>query len=343
MSSIQKKRLLIDTMKRAAFDLISRSVGACDVNSTVVVSGSPRSGTTWLAEILRGLPDYKLINEPLRLSTNSRARDAGFEWRTHLSPGAVAPEKESYLRDVLNGHVELGPAWHFRSNNLPGKLREHVSRNRAVVKFCRLGRMLHWMADRFDVRSTVVIIRHPCAVIASRLQMGENWKGRNEEKKELPISRRYGGKIPDRTCSEFAHVFESAELWVEHLAIGWALDHYFALHEHSCRTKDYPWILTSYERLLAEGQNELRRIISALGGEVSDEMRSQMVEASAFAANDFQADVQHQLTKWQSELTTKQIDAILQVAEAFRLDFYTAEPTPDYHELYQFQRSSLPC
>lgn len=201
--------------------------------------------------------------------------------------------------------------------------------------------MLHWMAERYDVRGTVVIIRHPCAVIASRLQMGENWSGSVEKKKEVPVSRRFGGEIPNSICDEFAHVFEETKLWVEHLAIDWALDYYFAFHEHPRGRGDYPWVLTSYERLLTEGEDELKRIISALGAEVPREMRSQIGEASSFAAENFRPDIHHQLTKWQSVLTERQVRAILDVTKAFRLDFYTEEPIPNFERLFQFQDSTV--
>ena len=333
---------MIRRVKQKAFNLVSRSVGTCDINESIIVFGSPRSGTTWLAEMLKGLPGYKLLNEPLRLSTNPRARDAGFEWRTHLPPGTDSPVREEHLRGVLQGHVDLGPAWHFRSDGLFGKLWEHVSCNSAVVKFCRLGRMLHWVAERFDVRGMVVVIRHPCAVISSRLQMGENWKGKDEEKKQIPVSCRYGGKIPERICDEFSHIFEGVEHWVEHLAISWALDYYFAFYDHPRGSEDYPWILTSYEQLLLDGEEELERIVSKLGGEVTDTMLSQIGTASSFASDSFRMDVRHQLTKWKSKLTDRQVRDILEVAEAFQLDFYEEDPAPNRDRLLQFQESAVP-
>ena len=173
--------------KKAVFRVPpGRRKGAME--DTIVVSGSPRSGTTWLAEIFRELPSYKLINEPLRLSTNPRAREAGFKWRTHVAPGEKRPELQSHLEDVLRGRVELGPAWHLRESNLLGKLQEYLVRRKLVVKFCRAGRMLHWMADRVPSRGIVVIIRHPCAVIASMLNMGDNWKPQDVE--DLSLAER---------------------------------------------------------------------------------------------------------------------------------------------------------
>ena len=49
-------------------DTLYRWVGRGAVRDAVVVAGSPRSGTTWLAEILAAMPQYKLIDEPLHLN-----------------------------------------------------------------------------------------------------------------------------------------------------------------------------------------------------------------------------------------------------------------------------------
>lgn len=60
-----------------------------------------------------------------------------------------------------------------------------MSCNRAVVKLCRVGCMLHWIAEKFDIRGTVVIIRPPRAVIASQLQIEKTGKGAIQKRKSF--------------------------------------------------------------------------------------------------------------------------------------------------------------
>jgi hypothetical protein len=326
-------------LKKQAFDVLTRYTNTCSLADTIIVAGAPRSGTTWLAELLRELPGYKFINEPLRLSTNPEAKHAGFGWRTRVPPDESRPELEQHLRGILTDHVELGPAWHFQSSHALGKLVEHIRKDRIVVKFCRAGRMLHWMSRVFCPRGMVVIIRHPCAVIASMLQVGDNWQPK--ELGAASLADRLAEVVPDRRIlRNLAEVSdETNRSWVGHLAMMWSLDHYFAFHDDPSGPDDYPWILTSYERLLTRGIGELERIVEALGGTATEDMSMRLTKASSFAADDFRPEIEHQLAKWQTELSASQIRSVLEVTQAFGLDFYTEKPVPD-DCLFQFQSLS---
>ena len=72
-------------LKKSIIQTLNRTLPR-NPEDTIVVAGSPRSGTTWLAELLRRLPGYKFLNEPLLLPNNPAAQEVGFEWRTHIAP-----------------------------------------------------------------------------------------------------------------------------------------------------------------------------------------------------------------------------------------------------------------
>jgi hypothetical protein len=47
-----------------------------------------------------------------------------------------------------------------------------------------------------------------------------------------------------------------------------------------------------------------------------------------------------QLSKWRDRLSDRQIDRILEIANAFGLDFYTDELEPDYERLSKLQTAT---
>jgi len=141
----------------------------CTIDETIAITGAPRSGTSWLLELLRSVPEYKALREPLHREL--AFRKYGFEWRTYLEPGTSSPLHRAYLDLVLTGRAGI-PGWHFEASTRIGQLVEHATRNQLIVKFYRLNRMLVWFGQQFATRGTIFIIRHPCAVVSSMMNHG---------------------------------------------------------------------------------------------------------------------------------------------------------------------------
>jgi hypothetical protein len=321
-------------LKNATFKVVGRK-GKCSIHDTVAIAGSPRSGTTWLLELLRTLPDYKAMNEPLMYE---EARNGhGFSWRTYLDPGAEAEAKRAYLGTILTGQLGISPAWYFEADSRPAQLVEHATRDRLVVKFCRLNRILHWFSNSFDVRGPIFIIRHPCAVVASMLKH-ESWEtaaGNAQNDKEQGLHTEH---LPPRLQTVIDPVLAEVETESELLATLWCLDHYVPLKYHS--EEGYPWVLVSYERLVRRGHEELRRVTEALGVELNAEMESQLNQPSSSVRDQLHQDAERQLSKWRRRLTDRQIGNVLRIVDQFGLSgIYTRKLEPDYDRLNEMQRS----
>jgi len=55
----------INTITNQALDILWQALHkGADIKDTIVISGTPRSGSTWVMEILDTLPDYRSILEP---------------------------------------------------------------------------------------------------------------------------------------------------------------------------------------------------------------------------------------------------------------------------------------
>lgn len=324
---------MLDAVKRATFRAATWAGGAADIRDTIVVAGAPRSGTTWVAELLRELVGYKLFNEPLFLANYPEAREAGFSWRTHIPPGAHQPEAEAYLRKALTGQMPLGPGWHLEGSSALGRFTEHVTQRRMVVKFCRAGRLLRWLEATFDIQGIVLLMRHPCAVIASQLQHGR-WDA--DQLVYNLDTRAAFGEMPDELYDQHAVLLDSLSTRLEVLAAVWCLDYYLPLIEH--RDENPPWILMPYERLVTRGEEELERVLDTLNVSPTGSMLAQLHEPSRSAQGDFRSDSEQQLSKWRNRLSTAQIDTVERIVSGFGLSqFYSRDLEPDYDALNSYQ------
>jgi hypothetical protein len=279
--------------------------------------------------VLRELPGYKFLNEPLFLRNNALAREAGFRWRTNFAPEEDNAIAETFFENVLSGRVSRGPLWHYSSPSSIGRLFEHAINSKLVVKFCRAGRLLHWLLRHFEVRGTVFIIRHPCAVLASQLEHG-GWA-----LDQLPHdveSEEALGQMPDTVRTRFADVLEDISTRLEMMTARWCLDYYIPLIEYA--DSGHPWVLVPYERLVLEKKSEMNRILTALDAEATGAVRSQLKVASGYASEDLSTENHmRQLAKWRSRLSEKQISRVLEIVSAFNLDFYTEKVLPNYERM----------
>lgn len=128
---------------------------------TLLVSGTARSGTTWLAEILARATRSRLLFEPLA----PQAAPAGVQIPVFpcLRPDERHPTLEAHLRRVFDGRIR--DPW---VDKQPVTCRP---RGR-LVKSVRASFMLGWLARAFPDLVFVFVTRDPWSVVRSRIDVG---------------------------------------------------------------------------------------------------------------------------------------------------------------------------
>lgn len=301
-----------------------------DIRDTIIVSGAPKSGTSWVGDIIACLPGYTVLFEPLNARWFSEVRQAGFEPRAYRSACEDWIQGEEYLGRILSGRVKT-TAYSIRA--VKGVLRGFLS-SKIVAKFIRANRLIPWMSQHFPVRCTILLIRHPCAVIASQIRTGNcgyptryRRGGLGLPKPEDLIKEAQEIEYIDRAIlSKLEHIQTVEEI----LAAIWCLDYYVPLF---C-PGPHPWITVVYERLLTEGADEVRRIFHLLGAETPQNAIRQLGIPS-LSARIKSISTETQLHKWEKQLSSQQIRNIFEVLEWFGFDFYTENPEPHYDQLHR--------
>ena len=289
-----------------------------DLRQTIVLSGSPRGGTTWVAEILSTIPRSSLLFEPLHLKWNPELKQIGFRWHTYIPPGLDWPEAEKYLRRALKGRI-----LHAGTLRQVG-LKQLWQTKVWIVKFTRGNLLLKWLTEKFRIRTPILLIRHPCAVVASQL-----------------VHPRFRNPGPPLSmCPEFATIhpqfddlLKSLETPEERLAARWCMQYYAPLS----LPKPHPWRLTAYEKLVRDGGRELEQMFRIWGLEVPSEARSRLSRPSATTAKESNVyKGKDPLYSWRERLSSSQVKRILNVVGAFGLDFYSEELEPNYERFNQY-------
>ena len=141
--------------------------------------GLPRSGTTWMAEILGSHPSVTLVNEPDNVGARPMAAwaKAGLGRVPSLAVDDAASRYETLLAVAFRGRIpargrRLRVAHRLRRPSLAGPIPGTIGPNDVVlVKSVGAYLALEWVAARFEPR-TIVVWRHPLNVVASWLERG---------------------------------------------------------------------------------------------------------------------------------------------------------------------------
>jgi len=283
-----------------------------DLRNTLVIAGSPRSGTTWLAELLNRIPRSAILFEPEHVQQVPEAREAGLSWHTIKDPEVDWPLGRQFFEKVFRG--QLISSW--TAAHVP--LTSAVAPRTWIVKFVDANFMLGWLAKNFPIKSPALLVRHPCAVIASQLRRG--WSNPHP-----PRLKGFLAKYP-----QFSDYLETLSDPAEFAAALWSMQTYAPL----MLPRPWPFVLIPYEDLAADPQRELSRLFDAWQmtmpeGVLESAMRPSGTTdtGSALRAG---ADPR---SAWLGSLSTRQIDSIFAVIRTFGLDFYDAKGRPDRERL----------
>ena len=284
--------------------------GRFAAEDALALTSSPRSGSTWLAETLTTIPQSCFLFEPLHLGWVPEARAAGFSWRTWVPTDTQWPAGEHFLRRVFEGRV-------FNDRSLE-RLNPDEARKvrRLIVKFVRANRLLPWLCRTFPLPAPILLIRHPCAVVASQLKAGK-WN--------------HVSTVDDPGYVHEFPAFQTALTQLnsleDRLAAQWALDQLPPLLEEQPR----PWQTVTYEELNTDTAETLARIFRTWDIEVDID---QAVSNSRRPSRSVSPSGLSGMAGWQDQLSAGQIDRILTTVRRFGLSFYGAGLEPDLDLLH---------
>lgn len=279
-----------------------------DPGASILVAGSARSGTTWIGDLLADATRSRVVFEPFNHELVREFRPFGaFPYRSDTDQD---PGLEAFCERMLAGR--LRGAWVDRG------VERLVSRRR-VVKAVRANLMLAWLTRKFPTVPTVMVVRHPCAVIASRLALG--WSARADFEALLAQPALLADHL-----DPWREVIERADSEEARGAVVWCAHHLVPLRQGVGDR-----ITTAfYETMCARPEAELPRLLAAVGGGARDLSLARTRRPSATSRTQSAAVTgDSRVSSWQKSLDPSQVDRVLAVVRGFGLDsIYDESPWP---------------
>ena len=281
---------------------------AGDIHHSLLIAGTARSGTTWLAELLGARLPCRIMFEPF--NPRKVTAYAGFSYFQYKRPDADDPALEDFCRTVFTGSIR--DPWIDRQV-------DHLFPRYRIIKEIRANLFLKWIRNRFPELPILFLVRHPCAVVASRLQLG--WDTDADIAEFLAQPTLVRDFLEDKIG-----LIEGCRTPAEKHAVIWAVSNLVPLRQFA----EGSLPLVYYEDLIRRPETEVPRVFRLSGLAYDGSALERLSRPSATTVN-FRnvAAGPGDPPRWKRVLTPAQVEDVLSVVDRFGLgDLYgdTAAP-----------------
>lgn len=297
----------------------------------ILVTGSHRSGTTWVGKMLAASPKVGYIHEPFNPTHRPGTYTAKLpHWFLYVTEENEAPYYEP-MKNTLAFRFSLGaelPA--IRSLRHVGRMAKNYKnfstyRLRQAIPLIKDPIALfsaEWLAARFDM-SVITLIRHPAAFAYSIRRL--NWQHNFNGFLQQPMLMR-DHLAP--FASEIEEYAQHPQDILDQAILLWRMMHHVILTYQNAH-KD--WTFLRHEDMSEDPQQHFTYLYKSLNLEFTDKVRT-TIDDYTNASNPSDPHKKHVLTKrdsksniksWKKKLTEAEITHIRTKVEDVAHIFYT--------------------
>jgi hypothetical protein len=300
----------------------------------ILVSGAPRSGTTWVGRMLALSPALHYVHEPFNPDVR---RTAKFICKAHFRLRNIYITEENERRyyrpvkDMLAGKCSflhgVGQARSYRELRhfigLWQECRQHRRQGSLpLIKDPTALMSAGWLARRFDI-NVIVMIRHPAAFVNS--MKNRNW----------PFYPSRWALPQALLMRDYLHPFEKQMIELEQeqhdiidqTALLWKVLHHVIL-EYQMKNND--WMFLRHEDIAMNPIGSFHSLYDRLGLLFSDDIRQAIYDSSE--ESNPAEDIDHKnsvrrnslatVSNWKRTLTSSEISRIRMQVEEVSSHFY---------------------
>lgn len=303
------------------------------IKRPVLITGSHRSGTTWVGHMLRQHPELAYIFEPFNIEMNHlgmgvcEAMERNYLYISEHNEAIYKPRIDKLLRFKYPGFSNLIRARSVRALGKSVKdiiaYQQYRSKHQhPLIKDPLAFFSAPWLANTYDAR-VIVLIRHPAAFCSS-LKV-KNWQFNYRNFLDQP-----------ELMEKYLHPFESEIKACEQQQrdiidqgiLVWNCIHHCILQYQQAFNH---WQFIRHEDLSMEPEKQFEALCKAIDIEFTDVMRQAVLESSGShnpqeqSQNEFIRDSRKNIKNWQSRLSEEEINRIRIGTESISSHFYHDE------------------
>lgn len=275
-----------------------------ELNKSILVAGTARSGTTWLGDLIASQVPCRILFEPFHSELVPEYR--GFHYFQYMRPGTENPKFQDFAQKVFRG--EIRNRWIDRQN-------ERIFSQVRLVKEIRANLALKWLHDHFPEVPIVLLIRHPCAVVCSRIELG--WATDTDIASFLSQS-----ELMEDHLSPYVDLIQNAKTREEKHAIIWCVSNMVPLKQFNPGKVQ----ILYYENLCTHPENELPALFEFIRQSYTKSVID-MINRPSQTTKGTSAVVKgtDKIIRWKKKLSPSQIESVLHIVDAFGMSHLYGE------------------
>jgi hypothetical protein len=275
---------------------------------SILVAGTARSGTTWLGDLIASQIPCRILFEPFNPELVPEYH--GYHYFQYLRPDTENPDFHAFAQKIFKG--EIRNRWINHKN-------ERIFSEYRLIKEIRANLVLGWLHNHFPDVSIIFLMRHPCAVVLSRMEL--DW----DTNRDIEPFLAQPNLIAD-FLSPYLSLIKNVKTDEEKHAIIWSVSNLVPL-------KQFPkneLKMVYYEDLCTHPEREIGAIFESIGIKISEFCFDKLNRPSQTTrSNSAVMSGANKLSDWQKKLSISQIKNILQVVSDFGLgNFYDESHLP---------------
>lgn len=226
------------------------------LENAIVISSEPRSGSTWLAEILHFKIKNSVINwEPLHLSEGVVPKSLNYGWQPFIPGNSINKDYSLFLEKVFRGKLATD-----YTLILTG-VREVIAAKYVITKLVRANLLLPFIIKNFPEVKPIFLLRHPVPTCISQLKNFQKIKEEELWQKAIKPVYGYSEIMNNDLLKGHLKYIDSLNSYIEKKISIWCV-----FNKHNLQQlDDNEAIRVYYEELIINPEKETLKIINALG------------------------------------------------------------------------------
>lgn len=287
-------------------------------DNDIFIFSSPRSGSTWLMEIINSQNNFKYVNEPLHTNrhkgylTNIRPT-----WSEIYSSTTRKDQFLSFFRKINNNKLFVGQQKfkHIYKGEFD------YNTNRKVFKILRAKDLINVFENEFEI-TVVYLLRHPISVALSLV------KEEMENRSNYYLNNdKYMHNFFTQDQIDFSYNILKNGSKFEERILQWCLENVPPLKFLDSKK----WLIVSYEDLVVNEKETIEKLYDQLNLNDLDSMFKQIKKPSRTTADKKSEELINKrnkeslIKKWEKEITVMERKKAFKILNKFEIDVYIEE------------------